>query len=128
LPFASYTILPNMSENCHVQSSFRRSDGRHHGAPPVNTVHGFEYGMDSDGWVLTVAEPYLRNLLDRMPELRVVWSEPRILSLAVDDEETSDTRSALLRLDRELDESPSKYRDRKRLSPGDASRSAPGVS
>jgi AraC family transcriptional activator of pobA len=70
---------------------------------PVNTVHGFEYGMDSDGWVLTVAEPYLRNLLDRMPELRVVWSEPRILSLAVDDEETSDIRSAMLRLDRELD-------------------------
>lgn len=21
---------------------------------PVNTVHGFEYGMDSDGWVLTL--------------------------------------------------------------------------
>lgn len=21
---------------------------------PVNTVHGFDYGMDSDGWVLTV--------------------------------------------------------------------------
>ncbi|WP_157995465.1 AraC family ligand binding domain-containing protein [Peristeroidobacter soli] len=28
---------------------------------PVNTVHGFEYGMDSDGWVLTVAEPCLRT-------------------------------------------------------------------
>ncbi|WP_129643074.1 hypothetical protein [Peristeroidobacter agariperforans] len=38
-----------------------------------------------------------------MPELRAVWSEPRILSLAVDDEETSDIRSARLRLDRELD-------------------------
>lgn len=70
---------------------------------PVNTVHGFEYDMDTDGWVLTVAEPYLRNLLDRMPELRDVWSEPRILSLAVDDEATSDIRQALLRLDRELD-------------------------
>ncbi|HWK48702.1 MAG TPA: helix-turn-helix domain-containing protein [Steroidobacter sp.] len=70
---------------------------------PVNTVHGFDYGMDTDGWVLTVAEPYLRNLLDRTPELRAVWNEPRILSLAVDDEETSDIRSALLRLDRELD-------------------------
>ena len=32
---------------------------------PVNTVHGFDYGMDSDGWVLTVAEPCLRTLLDR---------------------------------------------------------------
>ena len=70
---------------------------------PVNTVHGFEYGMDTDGWVLTAAEPYLRNLLDRMPALRDVWSEPRILALTVDDEETSDIRGALLRLDRELD-------------------------
>jgi hypothetical protein len=61
---------------------------------PVNTVHGFEYGMDSDGWVLTVAEPYLCNLLDRMPELRSVWSEPRILSLAVDDEEARITIDA----------------------------------
>ena len=70
---------------------------------PVNTVHGFEYDIDTDGWVLTVAEPYLRNLLDRMPELHDVWSEPRILPLAVDDEATSDIRQALLRLDRELD-------------------------
>jgi hypothetical protein len=36
---------------------------------PVNTVHGFDYGMDSDAWVLT--EPYLRNLLVRMPELQI---------------------------------------------------------
>jgi AraC family transcriptional activator of pobA len=84
------------------------TDRRPFGSPcvltvPVNTIHGFEYGLDTDGWVLTVAEPYLRNLLDRMPELRAVWTEPRILVLAADDEETSDIRHALLRLDRELD-------------------------
>ena len=34
----------------------------------VNTVHGFEYGMDSDGWVLTVAEPYREQRKRLSPE------------------------------------------------------------
>lgn len=56
---------------------------------PVNTVQGFDYGMDSDGWVLTVAEP----------ACAINCNAP-----------------------------PSKCRERKRLSPGDTSRSAPGES
>lgn len=70
---------------------------------PVNTVHGFAYDIDTDGWVLTVAQPYLHQLLEQRPELQELLTQPRILALSPDDEETEDIRSALLRIDRELD-------------------------
>lgn len=70
---------------------------------PINTVHGFEYDVDTDGWVLTIAQGYLHTLLERMPDLSDLWRSPRILSLSPDDEEVADIRHALVRLDRELD-------------------------
>src|ERR1044072_7955731 len=70
---------------------------------PVNIVHGFAYDIDTDGWVLTLAQPYLQQLLKQHPDLRELITQPRILSLSPQDEETEDIRSALLRIDRELD-------------------------
>jgi AraC family transcriptional activator of pobA len=70
---------------------------------PVNTVHGFKYDIDTDGWVLTMAQPYLHQLLEQHPDLRDLLTQPRILAMSPQDEETEDIRSALLRIDRELD-------------------------
>jgi len=70
---------------------------------PINTVHGFEYDIDTDGWVLTLAQPYLHQMLEQRPELKELLTQPRIMALAAEDEETEDIRRALLRLDRELD-------------------------
>lgn len=70
---------------------------------PINIVHGFEYDIDTDGWVLTLAQPYLHQLLEQRPELQDMLTQPRILALSPDDEETEDIRSSLLRIDRELD-------------------------
>src|ERR1044072_626931 len=70
---------------------------------PVNIVHGFAYDIDTDGWVLTLAQPYLQQLLQQHPDLRELLTQPRILTLSPQDEETEDIRSALLRIDRELD-------------------------
>jgi AraC family transcriptional activator of pobA len=70
---------------------------------PVNIVHGFAYDIDTDGWVLTLAQPYLQQLLKQHPDLRELLTQPRILSLSAQDEETEDIRGALLRIDRELD-------------------------
>jgi AraC family transcriptional activator of pobA len=68
---------------------------------PLHCAHGFDYEADSDGWVLTVADHYLNQLNERLPEFATLWSRPRVIGLRRD-EETAELRSTIIKLQREL--------------------------
>lgn len=72
---------------------------------PCHSVHAFEYEIDTDGWVLTIAEHYLRELAGRAPEIEEIWRSPRPIAFSKEQQEVADIRQALLRLDGELDRS-----------------------
>lgn len=48
---------------------------------PAGVVHGFNYEPDTAGSVLTIAEPYLAELLRREPDLSPVFEQAACLSL-----------------------------------------------
>jgi AraC family transcriptional regulator, transcriptional activator of pobA len=69
---------------------------------PLQCVHGFDYEEDSDGWVLTVADHYLNKINARLPEFETLWSDPRVVGLARDSDETAELRRTVIKLEREL--------------------------
>ena len=72
---------------------------------PCHSVHAFAYEIDTDGWVLTIADHYLRELAGRAPELEEIWRSPRPVAFSKEQQEFTEIRQALLRLDAELDRS-----------------------
>jgi len=52
---------------------------------PAGVVHGFVWHAESSGWVTTVADSYLHDLLARDPELTALFQRPQALPLAPED-------------------------------------------
>jgi AraC family transcriptional activator of pobA len=69
---------------------------------PAGSVHGFQWRPKSDGHVLTIAEPYLRELAARWPDCRSLFEAPRVLSMTEQDFVAHGFGPALERLGREL--------------------------
>jgi len=65
---------------------------------PAGIVHGFAYEPDTTGWVLTIADPYLRDLTAREPDFAGIFAALRHL---VPDDPTG-IEDRLTRLGREL--------------------------
>lgn len=65
---------------------------------PAGRVHGFAYEPGAAGWVLTIAEAYLRELIAREPDFSDIFSHARCL--AVEDE--AGMEDQLFRLGQEL--------------------------
>ncbi len=76
---------------------------------PSNCVHGFSYDQDTDGWVVTIADYYLRHFNSRMPPFATLWSAPDVLALSRDGEDFCDLPSAILKLECELAERDVSY-------------------
>lgn len=70
---------------------------------PKNTVHGFDYNEDADGWVLTIDEFYLDQINSRLPEFAWLWSESRTFSFRRKSDLSADLVSQLRHLDREIE-------------------------
>lgn len=70
---------------------------------PLHCIHGYEYQKDSDGWVITVAEHYLRQINERLPEFNALWSTPAVIPLRRDDEECADIQDSIVKLEQELE-------------------------
>ncbi len=49
---------------------------------PENTVHGFTYELDTDGWVLTLADYCLQQTVNRLPQLAQVLSTTGVIPLS----------------------------------------------
>ncbi len=48
---------------------------------PSYCIHGFRYADDTAGWVLTIENDYLADLLVRAPALKLVFGEPGVVPL-----------------------------------------------
>lgn len=49
---------------------------------PTDCVHGLDYAIDVDRWVVTIEEAYLMQLNGKLHEFIDFWSVPRIIPLA----------------------------------------------
>lgn len=69
---------------------------------PARTVHAFHWQPESAGWVLTLSDAYLQDLIAQEPEFRILFEEADRLEIAEDSPETRLFDGALARLAREL--------------------------
>ncbi len=76
---------------------------------PVNSVHGFSYDQDTDGWVVTIADYYLRHFNSRLPPFAGLWSAPGVVALPRESEDLDDLQAAIVKLERELAERDTSY-------------------
>jgi AraC family transcriptional regulator, transcriptional activator of pobA len=70
---------------------------------PPHYVHGFNYEVDTDGWVLTIESTYLRQINGRLPEFSQLWAQPRTISLDRDSDQVTEFHWTLKRLEREVE-------------------------
>lgn len=49
---------------------------------PTECVHGLDYEIDVDRWVVTIDEVYLRQINVELREFSTLWSAPRLIPLA----------------------------------------------
>jgi AraC family transcriptional activator of pobA len=49
---------------------------------PTECVHGLDYEVDADRWVVTIDEVYLRQINAELREFSTLWSVPRLIPLA----------------------------------------------
>jgi AraC family transcriptional activator of pobA len=67
---------------------------------PAGVVHGFEWHRESKGQVTTIADSYLRHLVERDADLAPLLQHPRVVSLLQED--LAHVIAALEQMDREL--------------------------
>jgi AraC family transcriptional activator of pobA len=70
---------------------------------PTHCVHGFDYEVDTDGWVLTIEATYLRQINARLCEFSQLWAQPRTVSLDRDSDEAIEFHRTLRTLEREVE-------------------------
>lgn len=70
---------------------------------PPHCVHGFNYEVDTDGWVLTIEATYLRQINTRLSEFSQLWAQPQAVPLDRDSEAATEFHRTLGRLEREVE-------------------------
>ena len=69
---------------------------------PNECVHGLDYEIDVDRWVVTVEETYLRQVNAKLPEFIQLWTEPRVIPLTYNTEVATDFYNLIRRLEHEI--------------------------
>lgn len=69
---------------------------------PNECVHGLEYEIDVDRWVVTIEDTYLAQINAKLPEFIQLWTEPRVISLSYSAEAPEDVYSLIRRLEHEI--------------------------
>lgn len=69
---------------------------------PNECVHGLDYEIDVDRWVLTIEETFLHQINAKLPEFIQLWTEPRVISLGYDDEAPNHFYNLVRRLEQEV--------------------------
>jgi len=106
---SEWTIQPHRHRDLHQMILIAEGGGTmraeaaevHFDAPclllvPAGIVHGFAWHRESRGWVLTVADSYLHDLLSRDADLAPLFHAPRALTLSAQDGHAADRASAEL--------------------------------
>ena len=69
---------------------------------PTDCVHGLDYDIDVDKWVVTVEVAYLSQVNAKLPEFMQLWSLPRIIPLSGDPEAETEVFETIRKLDQEV--------------------------
>ncbi len=69
---------------------------------PTDCVHGLDYDIDVDKWVVTVEVSYLAQVNAKLPEFMQLWSLPRIIQLSDNPEAETETFETIRKLDQEV--------------------------
>lgn len=69
---------------------------------PSECVHGLDYEIDVDRWVVTVEGTYLTQVNAKLPEFLQLWSEPRVISLTYGHDAAEDFYGLIRRLEQEI--------------------------
>lgn len=69
---------------------------------PNECVHGLDYEVDVDRWVVTIEESYLAQVNAKLPEFIQLWSEPRVIGLDYDNEAATRFYNVIRRLEQEV--------------------------
>ena len=69
---------------------------------PTDCVHGLDYDIDVDKWVVTVAVAYLAQVNAKLPEFIQLWTLPRIIAFSGDPETETEVFETIRKLDQEV--------------------------
>jgi AraC family transcriptional activator of pobA len=69
---------------------------------PPGCVHGLDYELDVDRWVVTIEVAYLSQVNARLSEFIQLWSTPRMISLSYDVEAAGECYALIRRLEQEI--------------------------
>lgn len=70
---------------------------------PTECVHGLDYEIDVDRWVVTIEVAYLTQINGKLHEFIQLWSSPRVIALAEGAETAAEFYRLIQRLEQELD-------------------------
>jgi AraC family transcriptional activator of pobA len=69
---------------------------------PTECVHGLDYEVDVDRWVVTIEVTYLMQVNAKLPEFIQLWALPRILQLSSDAEAAAEFYNLIRKLELEV--------------------------
>ncbi len=69
---------------------------------PADCVHGLDYEIDVDRWVVTIEVAYLKQINAKLNEFLQLWSLPRMIPLSYDSEATTELYGLIKRLGEEI--------------------------
>jgi AraC family transcriptional activator of pobA len=73
---------------------------------PTESVHGLDYEMDVDRWVVTIERSYLSQVNAKLREFSRLWAHPRVIPLRHACDASDDFCDAVRKLEREVTEKP----------------------
>lgn len=69
---------------------------------PTECVHGLDYEVDLDRWVVTIEVSYLAQINQKLQEFTQLWSGPRIIPLSYTPEVELESYQLIRRLEQEM--------------------------
>jgi AraC family transcriptional regulator, transcriptional activator of pobA len=73
---------------------------------PTECVHGLDYEIDVDRWVVTIEVAYLTQVNARLHEFIQLWALPRVITLSPSDETATEFFDLVKKLAQELESKP----------------------
>ncbi|NRR34162.1 helix-turn-helix domain-containing protein [Oxalobacteraceae bacterium] len=70
---------------------------------PTESVHGLDYEIDADRWVVTVEISYLTQVNSKLHEFIQLWSIPRMIPLSYAPDAATQFYSLICKLEREIE-------------------------
>jgi AraC family transcriptional activator of pobA len=73
---------------------------------PAESVHGLDYEMDVDRWVVTIAVAYLTQINAKLREFNRLWALPRMIPLGYPGDGADEFHDVMRKLEKEIETKP----------------------